>query len=433
MDPEQLETLLRQMQQELNESRQQTHRVNAQLAETRRRKKIDVPVFTGKKDFGEEFRAWMAKVEKYREYTCMVDDKNGVIELCSGFKDKADIWLTNCENSLGAFSTITQLVQAVKQDYISNISSLWIRDKLWKIKQGTNGDVMEYIHEFETLCGQLPEMDVEDKLHRFCLGLNDKFRIEVEKALPENYEFARLSAQSMGRMNYRAERRMEPQMGGTPMEVDAVNVEVETLKKEIKELRFNTEIEVQAVKARGTGRVPWDERKIRLYKEGRCFLCEKLNCTVKVCSQKGGRRYNCLKSVTEKSPNNDYSNKTFFSHSINDINYKHIIHKLKDITVPVGDKFKFAIRIGDTPVEALVDSGCTAMVMSNKLATRLNLKTYEGRTTSFTFANGEVSRSNKLATVFIKRDDYECEMTFYVVEGLQGFFCFFETSRFLTL
>ena len=65
---------------------------------------------------------------------------------------------------------------------------------------------------------------------------------------------------------------------------------------------------------------------------------------------------------------------------------------------------------------ALIDSGCSAMVMSRNLAARLNLKIRNGIQVGFRFADGLMAQSHHVTNATIRKGEYEKEMTFHVLD-----------------
>lgn len=238
-------------------------------------KRMDVPKFTGKRDLGSEANTWIEKVKKFTFYTKVEDNEEGAILIASGFSDNADEWLVNQERAKGQnFSSITLLVEAVKENFVSKTSPLLIRDKLGKCKQ--LGAVTDYVSEFESLVSQLPpDMSDQDKMWRFCTGLNKTFRGRVESHIPETYARAVELALAADRVELRFEgtNGNRASFGEHDMDIDSITAMV------------RAEIAAITTETRGgsTRRFQLTARKRQLLEEKKCFICEKIGCRARTC------------------------------------------------------------------------------------------------------------------------------------------------------
>ena len=92
---------------------------------------------------------------------------------------------------------------------------------------------------------------------------------------------------------------------------------------------------------------------------------------------------------------------------------------VKFATIPMlgqnpESKFLFAATINGNACNALLDSGSTAMVMSESYALEKRFPTFSAPPCSFTFANSSKNQSSLATTVMFKCANYEREMTFYI-------------------
>ena len=77
-------------------------------------------------------------------------------------------------------------------------------------------------------------------------------------------------------------------------------------------------------------------------------------------------------------------------------------------------KFLFEATVDDQRCHVLLDTGCTAMIMSSSFAARRGFKTFAAPPCSFVFANSSTDRSSLATSVEFECAGYSRQLTFYL-------------------
>lgn len=385
--------------------------------------------FSGIADKRTTPRAWLFLARCYLEGNSALYLRRGVYLLLPLLEGAAADWLLARVRLRGSnYEEPEDLLEDIDRWCNPPYVVAQLRDKLVKIRQ--TGSVSDYVNEFEIIAMQILDMDANERFHRFMEGLNDKPRRKVHEAFVTQYDQAVRIAVLEDRFFKQVDRREYRQPAANhqriaPAQPQSDHMEVDN---------------VGATLHPGPGgryMKLTDAQRTYLMDHQGCFKCRKINvnhtqadCKI-VFPPRGGRRA-VANQIDRDDGDERYVTlvanklapvKTALVSDLSNISITSLKLKLQrktqTHTIPLlgknpDSKFVFEATVDGIRCTALLDSGCTAMIMSSAFVNEMGFKTFPARPCSFVFANSARDKSALATTVRFKCAMYERIMTFYV-------------------
>jgi hypothetical protein len=239
--------------------------------------KIGKPeTFNGKRD-ASSVENWLFTLQQYLQISLASNPESWVSVASTYLRDAALVWWrTVCSDpvrSSAVHASFDTFCLEVRKQFLPSNAVKSARDKLALLRQTKSAQ--EYVNAFQSLCLQIPGISSDEQLDRFCRGLKEKTRLEVELREPTTLADAiRIAvrhdtvvfkhAQSFRSFPSRSDFRAIPEVdsGPQPMEIGAVTHQSGSRNK-----------------------MSSDERS-RLMNAGACFYCKEKGHTALVCPKK---------------------------------------------------------------------------------------------------------------------------------------------------
>ena len=204
-----------------------------------------------------------------------------------------------------------------------------------------SGSVYDYINKFNSIINRIKDMSEEDKKHNFEVKLQNEYKAHVKMRHAKNLEEAMREAMDY-ELNHYPDRANK---NGSSIKVNAVNFNKNKFKyNRQSKYKFNR------------NKNKTSSNRTNNKSDAKCFSCGK----------RGHIAINCYSQNKNKNDNTNTS-KPFHKNSLIQVN-------LVDYTESVISLMHVQVQVDQNSANALLDSGSSVSLISDKLATKFNLK-----------------------------------------------------------
>ena len=396
--------------------------------------------FSGPEDQSINGLSWIFQCTKYLERLGLLHDYGGVYEVSCLLKGPAATWYMSQETTFNrSYCTGEELLHDLKIWVTASTLASKPRDELASLCQRSKS-VEKYTTDFRNIAMQIRDLSAAEALDRYKRGLNPTIQDQVDRDSPETLEVAiqlALKADRRSKRQYNVPISMTrttiiPIENPPSMDMDVDHTDVGKNLNAWKKLT--------------------DFERNYLIRNNGCFKCRRINvnhrasqCNFKYIppQQQRVQQMEPIDQHQEILDQNrtccDKCNKDLLHYSFESVpNSKPFdessgqlknfngLDESPDVNAADGDaipmlttkssKFLFSATVQHVPVKALVDSGCTAMVINDELVRELQLVPYSVPAVEFNFANKSRGMGDSAVSVSFVCHKYQATFEMYVLQ-----------------